>query len=178
MSRIFAAIPISPFLQDIISSWQKDWPTLPVRWLKGKNLHVTVVPPWEENNIESAITSLRQLAGFLDEPLQLDFRRVTFGPNPREPRLIWATGESPSEIPKLLKDLAQALGQPLPDREFRLHLTLARFRSEQFTSFRIKKLDEPVNWLEKASSLVLMESHLLPQGAEYKVLAEVQLVKT
>lgn len=53
-----------------------------------------------------------------------------------------------------------------------MHLTLARFREEDFTNFPAKKLDEEVVWNETASSIVLMQSHLSRQGADYEILME------
>jgi len=100
--RVFVAIPVSPALQNEIAKWCESLlhsqPSFAkategaMRWLSGKNLHVTLVPPWEEEpaRVPEVLTHLREAVGVLREPLVLSFSRVRFGPDPRRPRLIWA----------------------------------------------------------------------------------------
>src|SRR3990167_9190161 len=107
--------------------------------------------------------------------IELNFSRVTFGPNPREPRLIWAEGSTTPQLLKLKSSLDVALGREPDPRPFKLHLTLARFRPENFHSCQSKTLNEAVAWRDTATSFVLMESHLLAGGADYEVLAEIPL---
>ena len=174
--RIFLAIPITPSLQNAILEWENGFIKLPVRWLVGKNLHTTLVPPWyeEESQIEGCKTQITEAtSGF--KPFELKFTRVTFGPDPREPRLIWAEGTAPKEIVELRDKLLRVFSRPAEKRTFKTHLTLARFRPETFSSFPVKNLDEKVYWPEKVSSVVLMESHLSRDGADYEVIAEAGL---
>ena len=172
--RLFVAIPITKELRSEIENWQAPYCRWPMRWLSADNLHITLLPPWETDDCEPAKTALRTFH-YGGQSFSLYFKRVCFGPSAREPRLIWAQGEAPSEILDIRERLSRLLGQPLDSRPFRLHLTLARFRPQDFARFPIKRLDEPVGWREQASSIVLMESHLLPAGAEYEVLAQVSL---
>ena len=174
--RIFIAIPISQPLQQEILEWEKGFPQLPVRRLVGKNLHITLVPPWYEE--ESQITKCKALIAEATsefKPFGLKFARVTFGPDQREPRLIWAEGTAPKEIVELRDKLLRVFSRPAEKRTFKTHLTLARFRPETFSSFPVKNLDEKVYWPEKVSSVVLMESHLSRDGADYEVIAEAGL---
>ena len=174
--RIFIAIPISQPLQQGIFDWERGFSQLPVRWLIGKNLHITLVPPWyeEESQISGCKVRLAEAANGL-KPFELKFTRVTFGPDPREPRLIWAEGTAPKEIVELRDKLLRVFSRPAEKRTFKTHLTLARFRPETFSSFPVKNLDEKVYWPEKVSSVVLMESHLSRDGADYEVIAEAGL---
>ncbi|MFA4872803.1 MAG: 2'-5' RNA ligase family protein [Patescibacteria group bacterium] len=182
--RVFVALPISPALQSEIIAWEQQFPGLPVRWLKGKNLHITLVPPWETDDTDK-ITTLLNCLNNAGGRIELIFDRVTFGPNLREPRLIWAEGSTPPLIVKLKAQLEQTLALPqsqrtsatsprmsAKERVFLLHLTLARFRPEQFHSLPVKTFNETVDWQDTASTFVLMESHLLPSGADYEILAK------
>ncbi len=160
-------------MQSDILAWEKTFHGLPVRWIAPKNLHITLIPPWEEENIERVIDTLKTVSGFGASEVQ--FRRVSYGPNPRSPRLIWAEGQTPPALLALKKQLEPLLGQKPQRRDFFLHLTLARFRQEEFYDFPLKKLNERTNWIDQASSLVLMESHLLPDGADYEVITTITL---
>ncbi|MBM3257269.1 MAG: RNA 2',3'-cyclic phosphodiesterase [Candidatus Liptonbacteria bacterium] len=172
MRRIFVALKISPKLQQCVAEWAARHYNFPVRWLAGKNLHITLIPPWHatDENIESTKEILENITRS-SSPFPLLFHTLSFGPDPRRPRLIWAEGNAPRELLLLKSHLDIALG-PAEKRPFRLHLTLARFREEEFAHFPIKSLHEQVNWNELANSLVLMESHLSPHGADYEILAE------
>ncbi|OGY59133.1 MAG: 2'-5' RNA ligase [Candidatus Colwellbacteria bacterium RIFCSPHIGHO2_12_FULL_44_17] len=174
MARVFVAVPISSELQKEILGWEGGFQKLPVRWLSGKNLHITLVPPWEERDPNEVARLLENLRGTLPQ-FSFLLEHVAYGPNSREPRLIWAEGKSPQSIIELKTAIEECLALPIDEKPFRLHLTLARFRPETFSSFPIKKLDERVMWEEYVTSFVLVESHLSPQGADYEVLYEVKL---
>lgn len=167
--RIFLAVKISEPLQEEILEFENDFRKLPVRWLAGKNLHVTLVPPWYEEDIESAVSKIKNTR---TNPFYIEFSKVVYGPNPRSPRLVWAEGKAPAELIELEKLLENALGQKPENRPFLLHLTLARFRPEDFSRFLRKWLDENVDWKEEVKNFVLMESHLSRDGANYEVLRE------
>lgn len=171
--RIFVAVPISPFLQDAALEWEKSFSDLPVRWLAGKNLHITLVPPWYEKDTDSAKDKLNKITaagGF-----EIEFKKINFGPDPHRPRLIWAEGSAPKEIVALKDGACEIFNRPKESRPFLLHLTLARFRPETFSSFVVKKLDERVAWTDNVRSIVLMESHLSRRGADYEIIAESNL---
>lgn len=192
--RIFVAIPISEALQEEIVQWEKVYQELPVRWISGKNLHITLVPPWYEEDISHVDTLLRVIAE-KQVPHVIHFHSVSFGPRPvRDPkskisanvsrrlisngarpkqfRLIWAEGRASRELSELKEELGRARMQKGDSRPWVMHLTLARFRPKTFSSFSIKNLHEKVHWEEEVRSMVLMESHLSKEGADYEILKE------
>ena len=170
------ALPISALLQETILLWEAQYANLPVKWLSGKNLHVTLIPPWYEERMDAVRLKLQAFRE-MKASFGMEFSRVRFGPDEKNPRLIWTEGETPRELISLKDGIEEALGQHGEIRSFRLHLTLARFRPETFSSFPTKKLDERVEWRERPASFVLMESHLSPQGADYEVLEEIALAR-
>lgn len=172
--RIFIALKISEKLQTIIMERERAWADLPVRWLKGKNLHVTVIPPWHVQDVQPVIDFLKTLEGKTG-PVEMTFEKIGPGPDPRNPRLIWTEGPTPPRLPKLKTGLEQLLKLRHEKRPFLLHLTLARFKPEDFKNFPDKKFRETVDWKDTANAFVLMESKLTPSGADYTVLAEFKL---
>lgn len=172
---------MSEKLQREIIEWEKQFSDLPVRWLVGKNLHITLVPPWYEENLEKIEKLLKQVksSGSID----LKFERVTFGPDPRRPRLIWAEGEVPPKLLALQQKLQEILEKEPENgfdrlttkRPLTLHLTLARFRPESFSSFEIQELKERIDWREEASRVALFNSMLSREGANYQIIRSVPI---
>ncbi len=121
------------------------------------------------------------MAGF--GPFEIKFEKVAFGPErirqahrkPRRPRLIWAEGETPQELVDLQKKICEIFEEKPEKRPLKLHLTIARFRPETFLSFPVKKLDEKVDWRDRIDRVVLFESRLSRDGADYEILSEVLL---
>lgn len=174
MSRVFVGIPLGEEVKTAIENWGKLHADFPVRWLEKKNLHITIVAPWKEHNVPAVIKRLEALEGKFPD-IHLEFKEVSFGPNERSPRLVWAFGEIPADLKNLAKQTHAVIEQPMLDREFLLHTTLARFRPEEFSNFKVKKLKEKVSWKMKAEKLVLFKSKLRAVGADYIPLGEVEI---
>lgn len=174
--RIFIGLKISKDLQTRVVRWRKKFPDWPVRWTPEKNLHITLIPPFYEDNVRAINKKLRNTQNYPSEII-VEFNRIAFGPDPKRPRLIWAVGEKPPELEDLKKYLEKILEIPAEKRTFSLHLTLGRFKPEDFHHFSIKKLKEKISWKEKIKSIVLFESKLSRKGAEYEILEEIKLKK-
>lgn len=180
--RVFIALPISEKLQDDVLDWEKNFlESFPgmrgqVRWLAGKNLHITIIPPWYENDVGGLSKKLASLRGKFNS-FEIEFLKVAYGPSSsgRNRRLIWAEGRAPEETLEIKSGLESFLGKSPEERPFKTHLTLARFRPETFSSFPVKNLDEDVFWRNKIDSFVLMESKLSPSGSDYEILEKIPL---
>lgn len=167
--RIFVALPIEGPLQNEVLEWEDQFKKFSVRWLEGKNLHITLVPPWYTDDVESVIEELKSVEDTIGS-FDISFFKVVYGPTPREPRLIWTEGETSPKLIALKEALEKAINTETEKRHYKLHCTLARFRPETFSSFSIKHLDEKVSWTQRCGSFVLMESHLSRSGADYEIL--------
>jgi 2'-5' RNA ligase len=148
-------------------------PELPIRFLKGKNIHITVVPPWETDRVREVEVALQELRGQY-KSFSLQFEDISLGPNPFSPRLLWATGVESHPLHALKEGIEQVLHYK-PDRSFHMHLTLGRFREADKGKFPSGLFPQKVSWQVPVSSFVLMESQRLHDGAEYDVLYEVPL---
>jgi len=169
--RIFTAIKVSPDLENKVSDWQKNQSGLNVRWIAPKNLHITLVPPWyaEESQIANLEARLAETAKNT-KAFKIKFHKISFGPDPKHPRLIWAEGDAPEAAIRFKEDAERIFGTQSEYRPWKIHLTVARFKEEDFADFSVKKLDEKIFWPENVNGVVLMESRLLKSGADYLIL--------
>lgn len=183
MKRIFVAIKLSNELQsqilELINKYQDPRTKNRIRWVAGKNLHITLVPPWPLGSARDLRAVTDRLNKVKFQPFEIKFNQITFGPNEREPRMLWLKGGAPKEVLNLRLKIYECLGQQPDARPFRLHVTLARLKNHPSLTLPLQgrealKLPMAVDWKEKVNSFVLMESHLLPQGADYEVLLEVR----
>lgn len=174
MSRVFVGIPISDDIRKKVEKFAEEHSIFPVRWTEGKNLHITLVPPWKETNIDLILKRLETLKSAFSD-IYLEFTGVAFGPNERSPRLIWAFGSATPELNNLTKKVNLLLEFDPPENELFLHTTLARFRPETFSDFKLKNLKESIDWKMRAEKIILYKSKLRAEGSDYIPLGEVDL---
>ncbi len=180
MKRLFVGIPLAEELTVKVESVKSIVGEIDgVRWLAPRNLHITLIPPWESENIAEVITALKavKLKSFV-----LEFTSVSLGPRISEPRLIWATGEYSRELSLMRSEIQSAIKNlvyiPLGragdnPREFIMHSTLARVKPS-FTNL-FPKFPMEIDWRMEVREFVLYESILKPTGAEYIKLASFAL---
>ncbi|NTU58958.1 MAG: RNA 2',3'-cyclic phosphodiesterase [Chlorobiaceae bacterium] len=164
---VFIGMPAGGSLVDGAESFRRSHAGLKVRWVKPGNLHLTLVAPWECRDVGPVCRAINEAAVGL-APVEVLFDTVSFGSDPRRPRLIWATGPAPD----LLKELSWLL-QAVPGvqeehrRAFLLHLTIARFNAHDLQAMASKKLCTPVEWRGTFDTICLYESFMKPGGVEY-----------
>ena len=175
--RIFIGIAISDNLQKEILEWQKSRPDLKVRWLKPKNLHITLVPPWFEKNVDRIKEKISLLKKF--KPFIIKFNKISLGPNIKHPwatvhrvspKLIWLEGRS-----KEFNNLKIELEKYFENKDIhppKLHVTIARFKISDFLKFPKKELSEKIDWEEEVENITLFESL---GNSEYKALYDIIL---
>ncbi|HWQ25941.1 MAG TPA: 2'-5' RNA ligase family protein [Chlorobaculum sp.] len=166
--RVFIGMPAGQGLVEAAGAFRGSHIDMQVRWVKPENLHLTLVPPWECRDVGPVCRAIEDAAKGL-APVDVLFNKVSFGPEQRRPRLIWATGAPPAALAELSRRLQ---GLPGIDEEpqrlpFLLHLTLARFNSHDLRSMASKKLRETVEWNGTLDAICLYESIMKPGGAEY-----------
>ena len=168
--RIFLAIFISKGLKRKLSNWKKDNKNLPVRWVKEKNLHITLTAPFyiDTNEVKKVRTKLRSLSTKFT-PFELKFTGISLGPNMHQ-RLIWLEGEECRKIIKLKSEIDELLHVFPEKRKYRPHLTLARFNKDQLKMLKRVSVNEKVDWNEPVKAFSLVQSHLLKDGAKYSLL--------
>ncbi|MFA5821289.1 MAG: 2'-5' RNA ligase family protein [Candidatus Gracilibacteria bacterium] len=158
MKRIFIALPLPKELTEKILDWQKAHKDLPAQFIKEKNLHITVIPPWRTDDINAIIAKLKTLS---NQPKQINITLTDIN-SQNKLQMIWAEGQTPPEILTLKTILEETLNKQPEARPFRLHITIAS-KSET-------DIHEAISWTAKLDSFVLMESLLFKEGAKYLTL--------
>lgn len=172
--RVFVGIPASKELKLKIRKWtDKNLKELKVRIIPSKNLHITLIPPWNEENIDDVSRKLEEVKkNFI--PFEIGFEKIFFGPSKKRPRLIWLEGKPNKKLFILKKELEKILDKKSEKRPSLPHITIARFKPRDFRQFPIKQLDEEINWRYRVVSFCLYKSKTLPSGAVYKILKKVE----
>jgi 2'-5' RNA ligase len=173
--RIFLGIEASSKLKTLVGQWQCNHRSLPVRFIKPSNLHLTVIPPWYEDP-QCVIKRLRH------PPLSmhsffLSFYIVRLGPDPKRPRLIWIEGHRSRQLESLKKELG-SVGPCQEKRPLIPHITIARAKRKDEKLLFQTHICQQVSWTMEISSCTLFKSYLSPKGAEYEILARIPLMET
>lgn len=180
--RIFIAINLPEKIKQNLADLQYNWPSLPVRWTKKENLHITLVflGNVSDNELPGILDSVRK-ASSSHSGFQVKLEKVSYGPpHKKPPRMIWAIGEQSQELASLKKDLEGSLSKTADEKEFSLHITLARIQQWEWRRMdleEIPEINEPINIIFPVNSIEVMESRLKKGGAEYIVLESIDIEK-
>jgi 2'-5' RNA ligase len=172
--RVFLGVKIAPDLSDQLARLAKELREEQVKFVSPGDIHLTLVPPWNEMSIDEAIAKMRVIVSKFG-PFALELRHLIYGPEARRPRLLWAECAAPDEAVTLRGALLDLFGQN-DDRPFRPHVTLARLRGNGATIARRHPIDRPLSFVQYVESVELFRSP--PAGATgYQVLASAPLAQ-
>jgi 2'-5' RNA ligase len=145
---------------------------LAVRPIATEDIHLTLVPPWNESAVSKAIERLRSVAES-HSAFRLEFTHVCYGPDAKWPRLLWVECAAGKELTSLRAALMLAFGQS-DERPFLPHVTLARIRGNGAHIARKCPIDRHIDLTQEITTAELMQS---PRsgGRKYKVLASLPL---
>lgn len=171
-ARVFVGLKVTPDIAGELARLAQDLKGFAVRLVAPSDIHLTLVPPWNESSPSSAIETLRVVTGkFGAFPLVI--QHVGYGPDPRRPRLLWADCAATDEIAALRGALLDVYGQT-DDRPFRPHVTLARIRGNGRLIARERPIDRELSLTQRVETVELFQSPL--QGERgYRVLAAAPL---
>lgn len=175
--RLFIAIPASDALQDRARRIRGKWMDTSLRWVAGRDLHVTLIPPWESRHVGADISRFNAMT-LKTAPFLMQFDRIGFGPNDERPWLVWADGSTSASLLDLKHEVETVFEKEKDRRPFHLHLTLARFEGNALPGLKRKKIEEQIAWRETADSIALMESIRTRDGVEYRTIAERPVAKS
>jgi 2'-5' RNA ligase len=180
--RLFLAFELPPTIREQIGTVSRELKksTLPVRWVKVENIHLTIVFIGSVN--EDTIDDIKEkVHGVVKSSFVFKTRLNGVGvfPNLRRPRVIWVGLNGETERLSRFRDELQAelkvLGIREERRPFRPHLTIGRFKG-------IVDRDEELKWildkyhdirtdLHYLNELILFKSDLKPDGPIYTKMA-------
>jgi RNA 2',3'-cyclic 3'-phosphodiesterase len=173
-ARIFVGSKIEPQIADQFATFAASLKGDRARLVASRDMHVTLVPPWQETSIEHAIGRLRQVVRAF-APFTIEFRHVGYGPQPGRPNLVWVECAVSDEILALRAALMQNFGQE-ESRAFRPHVTLARIRAMERNVARKHPIDCDLELAQAVRTIELFQSPP-PGKTGYQVLASVELGK-
>lgn len=158
--RLFIGIKASANLKRKIGKWQEERKTFPVRFIKPENLHLTLVPPWYEDDPADSISKLGSLAWkrctVVFDNIGINFRN----------HVIWIESSNPpKELSSTYNDLLHLFQKKKEKRPFRVHITIARFKDAK--PLKHSKF-HGISWKENVTAITLFQSKLTPKEAQYK----------
>lgn len=182
--RSFIAIDLEPeikkTLQDLIQKLKKTGAD--VRWVNLQGMHLTLKFLGEvAADAMPAVEAVMQLAASGHPGFPLALHGTGVFPGGKNPRVLWIGITEEPELMGLQDDIDQGLemeGYPREQRAFHPHLTLGRVKSPSGVREAVLELEKyrDVSFGEMTvRKVVLFESLLRPQGAEYRVAAEFNL---
>jgi len=183
--RLFVAMDIPEAVREVLGKLRARFETIcrEARWTRLEGVHVTLkfigeVPELRVEQVQAALGALAPRP-----PIAVSFAGLGFFPNERRPRVFWAGiegGDALRELAMEIETRLKPLGIPREDREFRPHLTLARFDSPKAASLsRLRDAAAEFALTEFGRTIVgefhLYQSVLKRTGAEYTRLATYRL---
>ncbi len=152
-SRLFISISISEEIKEKIAekieAAAEKHRELPFRFVKQENWHITVLflGYIKDFEIPAICEELKKVAGN-HEPFLINFDKIVYGPDSKNPRMIWLTAAQSKEFERLKNSIRIALARALrsrnanapmrteqgnfkiDNRPANIHITLARRLSE------------------------------------------------
>lgn len=172
--RVFIGVKIAPDIADQLVRAAKELREEHVKIVASGDIHLTLVPPWNETSIGDAIEKLRVgVSSF--SPFVLEFQHLNYGPALKRPRLLWAECAAPDELTALRGALLHLFNQS-DDRPFLPHVTLARLRGNGAAIARRHPIDRKLSFTQAITSVELFRSP--PPGATgYQIVASAPLTE-
>jgi len=144
--RLFVAMDLNDSVRNAISRFcGRLRPLCPAaKWARVEGMHVTLKFLGEIKEpllakISEALADVRSSA-----PIEMNFRGTGFFPSPKRPRVLWigiAASPNLAEIAADIESRLDTLGIPRETREFKPHLTLARFESPRGLDALLRELE-------------------------------------
>lgn len=132
--RLFVAMDLSDSVREAITTFvQKLREACPAaKWARTEGLHITLkfIGEVKEPRITQIAEALAEVHA--SSPVHLTLRGTGFFPSPKRPRVFWAGVQASPNLASIASEIdarLEPLGVARESRNFRPHLTLARFES-------------------------------------------------
>ncbi|HEX9721869.1 MAG TPA: RNA 2',3'-cyclic phosphodiesterase [Candidatus Paceibacterota bacterium] len=176
--RVFIAINLPDEAKEKLLAYKNKWAEVPAKWTTPENLHITLAFLGNTSDQELAeVCELMREVGERHKPFSVDITRITYGPDARRPRMIWALIEKSPELLALQQDVEKTLEQG-SSQTFSPHLTLARLKAFELRRMEpeeIPEIDEEILISIPVQSIEVMESQLKRSGPQYTICQSVVL---
>lgn len=172
--RVFIGIKVTDEITDLLPNLQKKFDNHPIKWVDAKDLHLTLIPPWQMTDQPKTEDQLsKTLQGYKN--FNLTIYQLTYGPTPENPRMIWLKCEPSAELTNLKTHLENEFGKT-EDRAFLPHITLARLSKKKINPALLPKIQKIITQTISVNAIQLFAS---PNPGEkgYRVLASIPINK-
>ena len=152
MSRIFIALTPNPEFNKVICQLKEDQKKFLIRnhkvnWSKDNKHHITInfICSMEPEHREEMFTDLENRSVFKNLPVEID--SISYFPN-ESGQVLVANITLTSRLQKLFNEVERVvakIGFGMALRNFRPHITLARFKDKNRPFSQIIELEEPVH---------------------------------
>lgn len=174
--RIFIAINLPDNIKKNLINQQLRWVDLPCRWTREDNLHITLafLDYLNDEELLELCRITKEIASRY-EPFIINLKKIIYGPNSLQARMIWVEGEGSNELGELQKELEAALPveKEKENKKYTLHITLGRLKQWEFNKIEPEErpqINEEINLTFEAKSIDIMESDLKKGGPEYAII--------
>jgi 2'-5' RNA ligase len=182
--RCFVAVELASAVRKPLLRLLRELPrSREVRWCGEEQLHVTLKFLGEVSDVkrDRVCEVMADTSGQI-QPFAIRVGGLGCFPSPRSPRVLWCGVEDRSDgcarWVKLADPLLAELGFEPEARAFTPHVTLGRSRSRNGGAAlqRVLETSALAPGVEmEVGEVVLFESRLLPQGAQYRLIQRVPL---
>jgi 2'-5' RNA ligase len=170
--RVFVGLKMAPAIAQELAQYAHRLERAPSRFVPCEDIHLTLVPPWNENTIPDVIERLRATSSSL-APFPLAFTRLSYWPNHRRARLLCVECTPTPALAALQSALLDVLDQT-NDRPFKPHVTLARLKRGAKPASAKSALDQDLGLEQSIGTVELFQSPKPPRKG-YAILASVPL---
>ena len=170
--RIFVGLKIAPPIAQDLAAHAHRVERAPSRFVPCNDIHLTLVPPWNENSVPDVIEKLRLTSNRL-APFLLVFKHLAYWPSHRRARLLCVECMPSDELAALQSALLHAFDQT-NDRPFKPHVTLARLKRGAKAASAKSTMDEDLSLEQSINTVELFQSPK-PPAKGYIILASVPL---
>lgn len=178
MLRAFVALVLPIELVDLLAEYADQYRiqdrNQEIRWVDPDNYHLTLefLGDIDEQDIAPiADQLLAELDSFELTPQTI--REISYFPFTSKPKVVAALLDkeaSLAELHRRVEKILRRLDMTLQKQRFTPHITLGRVRARRAPRLQIPPV--ALNQQVQFSRLMLIESHLHPQGASYAPLVE------
>lgn len=170
--RVFVGLKIAPGVAEQLADCARGLERSPSRFVPCGDIHLTLLPPWNEPSIPEVIEKLRATSSRLT-PFPLTFTRLAYWPDHRRPRLLCVEC-TPTDQLKALQDALLSDFSQTNERPFKPHVALARLQRGAKPASAKDALDQDLALEQLVDTVELFQSPK-PPAKGYAVLASVPL---
>ncbi len=170
--RVFIGLKVARDVAEALAHRARLIDSEPSRFVACQDIHLTLLPPWDETCIPEAIERLRAALSGL-KPFALTFTRLSYWPSLDRPRLLCAECPPTDELKSLQKALLNAFGRK-DDKPFQPHVTLVRMQRGGRAAAGKSEMDRELSLVQAIDSVELFQSRT-QADKNYQILASLPL---